>query len=298
MHYVVAGDGTAPPKEITATLDELYERIEKATAPEDDLYFSVSMWIPTEAGKAHTTIATWCNQRDIPWDAIGPGSQNEDFADADNWYVDSAMIDILGFANEVAAGDTVQVLALYVDANNPGADEDVELDELVELALKSGLECYALNAQMYPLAFAAEAEYPEAADTEEAPEPEPEPEPEVDPIEAERERLQALPRTELQAMAKEVGATPKDFRKKQNLVDAILAVEESNETESPDMASPEAPTLGVPDLDEAMENIRKAEEVPSIVGLTETDVRRIVREELSTAIILPSPGPDERHPET
>jgi hypothetical protein len=238
MMHVVAGDGSMTKRELTATMADLMGRVDEGE----------SFWFLIHAKPEPTTtdqaLMAWLVENEVYFEIVG-----DDLKGADPIYVNAQdkhevkrlAPKIVSLMNEKPEeGESADLLALFV-SDDPDAEEDRWLNEVVQLVIEAGFPVLALNDGLVEIGLdeaGDEGEEDESAEDEPEPEPEPvktvkkaapkiaaapdEPD-EPDEVPAyTREALEQMELPDLKAIAADLGLTLPPRTRATTYVDHIL----------------------------------------------------------------------------
>lgn len=233
MLLVIVGDGDIPANEAEAILNDQAEALATEGDELGGIVFGATAEEPSDGLSA---IYNWATEQGVAFDAIGPfaelfsGAAYAEVTDGDTDPYEA----LLGYLGSLAEdGWTMKVLALFTDTKAQ-ADEDAGVEAFCGAAMEAGMEAFMMNGQMFQ--FGSEPE-PEPAPAPKklggakklgaakAPEPEPEPE-EAASDEEEgwtKPALMAESLADLKTLANEYSIPLTNVRKKETVVDEMLA---------------------------------------------------------------------------
>ena len=163
--HVILGDGEMSKKELTETLKDLWTK-----AGEDEFWFVVQgKSAPTETD---TNLLTWLSKNEIWFEVVTDDDEamDEIYGEAQETYVVKRLGQkIVSLLNtKPQEGEEADVLGLFV-SEDPGAEEDRWLNNIIESAMKEGFKAYALNDGLIEIDLSSGT--PAAAEAEEEEEP-------------------------------------------------------------------------------------------------------------------------------
>ena len=248
MLYVFVGEGDIVPRLAREQMEYLWDQVESITpdGEEVDIAFCIQVQDSERPSLGLQAVLGYINAegQELPYAVTAPeGEPTPDYTPSpltvpelgvvtypeNKWSATRRVIDA-----EIERGGQVNVLALYADGTTP-VPEDEPLEKFLSEMLDIGIPCFAFNGQMLPLKLEEvppvqePEQLPLGADpttTEEPPPAVPVTAPPVaattTPTEFTRKTLDTYSRAELTEMVKTRGLTPKDWRAKTNLIDALL----------------------------------------------------------------------------
>lgn len=141
--HVVLGDGEMSRKELTETLKDLWTRAEKA---KEQFWFVVQgKSAPTETD---TNLLKWLTTNEIWFEVVtdDADAMDEIYSDAQEVYtvkrLGQKVVNLLNTKPE--DGESADVLGLFV-SDDPNAEEDRWLNNIVQAAMEAGFKAYGLN---------------------------------------------------------------------------------------------------------------------------------------------------------
>lgn len=238
--HVVLGDGEMPVQELTAHLQDLWD---KDNAADQDFWFLVQAKAePTVTDEA---LMAWLNSNNIYYQTIGDGSDVSDiYANSQEKYSVKRLAEkIVNLMKTTPVeGEDAQMLALFVSPD-PDADEDRWVNDVVQQVCDAGFKVFALNDGMVEIDMESQAEASGPEEEEETvAEPEEAPAPAkktaaskraAAPVEAEeatpvltREDLEGRPPSEIKEIALKAGITLPPRTRMPTYIDAILKAQD------------------------------------------------------------------------
>jgi hypothetical protein len=213
VRYIIVGNGSMSIKEIPDVLAEL--------KPDADVVYVVAEGTRTRVGESILEREAFSRFYVALSDPGLMDSLPVTLVDgASDVFVWDARMDMVEFAPEV------ELIALLPSEDDP---EDEFLEAVVDAAVAANIRCRAMNEQMYDL-IVDEGEGPVQ---EEAPEPvqeeAPAEEPPVEIVVPTAAEMESMPRADLKALAKAVGAVPADWRSKAAIINAVLETQTSGD---------------------------------------------------------------------
>jgi hypothetical protein len=251
MIYVIVGDGDMPVREARAIMDDLWNKVDQATPPEDDIsiaFLVKNQKTPTPGFKA---ILDYINTPSSPLPL-----RLEDLDYSVFWERLQQLTD-----GKTRRNEPVEVLALFTEEEDNNGLEDFLME-----ALSEGYPCFELNRQMMELTVTSENDGDIEVPDDTSPETDDLPLG-ADPVEQELHQLLdeeeaamtdlaneegtprkvydettlgRMSRIELQEICKANGYQPRDQRSKQYMIDAILEGQ-SGEVSNPEPEPEPAP---------------------------------------------------------
>lgn len=237
--HVVLGDGEMTSKELVATLEDLWEQ-------EGDGSFWFLLQGKSDPTATDQALTAWLTKNDLFYAILtdDKASLHQCYAGAAQTFVAKQLAKkvISLIESEPDDGELVDILALFT-SDDPDAEEDRWLNDLMGEIAESGHAIRALNDGLTVLDFETEPE--EAEEPEEEPvatktptksktKPKPAPIPEIaeeegeeEEIEVTREYLETLDLPELKAIAKENGIELPPRTRSTTYIDAILGEDDT-----------------------------------------------------------------------
>jgi hypothetical protein len=160
--HVVLGDGEMPRKELTETLQDLWD---KATTSDETFWFLVQA--KPEPTATDTALMSWVAKNEIYYETIGDGSEVDEIYDGaqDKHTAKRLATKIANLMNsKPEEGETADVLALFA-SDDPEAEEDRWLNETIQVVIDAGYPVLALNDGL------VEVDLSEAPEPDEVPAP-------------------------------------------------------------------------------------------------------------------------------
>jgi hypothetical protein len=166
--HVVLGDGEMPRKELTETLQDLWD---KATNNDETFWFLVQA--KAEPTATDTSLMSWISKNEIYYETIGDGDEVAEIYDGaqDKHTAKRLATKIVNLLNsKPEEGESADVLALFV-SDNPEAEEDRWLNETIQVVIDGNFTVLALNDGLVEVDLSEEGEAAEQEPEEEAPAP-------------------------------------------------------------------------------------------------------------------------------
>ena len=165
--HVVLGDGEMPRKELTETLQDLWD---KATNNDETFWFLVQA--KAEPTATDTALMSWISKNEIYYETIGDGDEVAEIYDGaqEKHTAKRLATKIVNLLNsKPEEGESADVLALFV-SDNPEAEEDRWLNETIQVVIDGSFTVLALNDGLVEVDLSDEAETAEQ-EPDEAPAP-------------------------------------------------------------------------------------------------------------------------------
>ena len=149
MLHVILGDGALGTRELTKTLEGLWEK-----EGEGSFWFIIQAKDdPTETDLA---IVKWLGDNDLYFDVIADGTTlSTTYAGAQNKHIAKSLapkvLELM--QNMPEENEEADILALFSDLGDVEADEDAWLNEAIEVCSAEGFKAYALNDGMLEIEF-------------------------------------------------------------------------------------------------------------------------------------------------
>lgn len=229
MMHVVLGDGTMPSKELKAHLDSMAARAE---ADGESFWFLIQS--KSEPTSTDTALLHWLTENDVHFETISDDKEpSSEYALSKEHYTAKRLAPKVLEVIEMVKTDYEEdsrLLGLFV-SDDPTAEEDRWLNDIVFAVAEAGYGVFALNDGMAPVdledADEVEAEVVEPDEPVEAPAPAPALTivPDLPKPAYTREELEGMDLTEVKHLAAEAGITLPPRTRFPTYVKALLGEE-------------------------------------------------------------------------